>query len=535
MQFHTSENTVCYTQQNPLNVTIECQKLTSSFSFVSPFLIKKMRANDSQVCLLSPYGELMCNNYVSSTFYDGKYTDFDTSAENIYATSIYGSLTQLAGQQTIDLTFPSSYKVTASPLVICNESMCLASSSDFSASLTLLPMGTIQEIVYGVTRGVVIFDSGFTEWFGVDACPENPYCLSISHDYGLSTSSMNVSDIRLGNEAVCSFVDHTLSECWGANGFPINANFTDFKPSDFYLNDNGYCYIDLYNELSCVPAFVRNLPPLVPFQCNGIVFLDTCFPCEVGYELVSFTCVACPEGSIRAPGDSTCTLCPDGYFADIECLPCPPAFYKSATMNSCLECPLGYESDLLSCTKCIDGFARTAEMTSCSLCPEGSLPAQGGSLCQSCPSPFYLSYSVATTFTDGTCTRAPAGYGISGASYSVCEGATIRPLYSQTCYLCPDGLQANEDHTECVSCPEGLVRNYKSPSCWACISPLVPKKDQTGCESVQNFLHPLKITFIVFGMLLLGIAFMLREHVSTEICTLVIISGLFSLAFSNLY
>ena len=236
--------------------------------------------------------------------------------------------------------------------------------------------------------------------------------------------------------------------------------------------------------------------------CTELATNATCAINTV-WDDAAWACVACPAGSTRASGATSCTDCPIGQYSSAggNCTDCPAGqfnptpgladqFVAGGNANNCLVCPEG--SLPLKDGQSADSIATlTAAATTCDPCPAGKIgPARGAAnaagptgVCTACEASYYRSGDAAPE--NNECKKVPAGYKANLAaaateitactkgsvSYWTDAGARV-PTNSTNCQLCSaeggntyaprDGMAA------CLPCKGGAVPNGATDACTDC-------------------------------------------------------------------
>ena len=189
-------------------------------------------------------------------------------------------------------------------------------------------------------------------------------------------------------------------------------------------------------------------------------------------------CTACRAGMFRVgTGDgSTCDICPQGYFQNIEgsafCLSCLPGKYGGSsglvTCQDCAENTAQPEANASECLPCSSGRTASGGSASCAKCNGGEFGGSetGSTTCAKCPGGWYrngadddpsrcLQCKLGETSIDGAAECQNCDTGRSGEVPGKCSDCGPGPLsYQDTrgqtdCKVCGIGKQANSKRTAC--------------------------------------------------------------------------------------
>lgn len=253
-----------------------------------------------------------------------------------------------------------------------------------------------------------------------------------------------------------------------------------------YCPSETYCP-DKYNKYNC------------PAGKTSFSQKTVCNDCTAGYYCTGgVSALPCGRGTYSGPGQSSCTLCGQGKYQDIEfqsnCLECEQGKYQDLQGQSvCQNCVEGKYTDLLGrtvCTNCAVGKYQPSGGTSycfncpvgqdtsgqngqprCYVCEKGKYSSQEGQAnCSPCKVGQYAQNTGSSycsqcnpgtyTVSEGTitCTLCPSGY----ASTSNIGSSS----QSQACTACTAGTYEIND--VCINCNQGSYSSAASSTCTSC-------------------------------------------------------------------
>ena len=224
----------------------------------------------------------------------------------------------------------------------------------------------------------------------------------------------------------------------------------------------------------------------------GLSADEDCNPCSAGrYSMQEgFTselqCKICGEGTFSLPGDSSCTLCPKGYFNN----------GTTVLHLGCFTCPEGSFS----------GFEGAVD---CNSCPLGSREIgsreNGELVCRTCPSGFFLDEVL--NVKQQECKPCTVGLWITKDlikfsdhdSEDDCKPCPAGSIFSEDassfgCNVCSSGkYSANSDQNlrACINCPSGtfladdstdLSRHDNTDDCLQCAQNFYSEAGSSICE-----------------------------------------------------
>lgn len=429
------------------------------------------------ICWLSMHGLVSCTHGTLA----GSATQIGVG--ETYGAQVFASTLTVSASTGV-YTAPFGGTLSAGPYTMCatNDSAgytCYATDSSlvnnsFSSYSFAFESG---RVALGAGAFVSIHD-GTLSATGLPVCGNAP-CTSFTDDTGILPLPMDivktgVSRVGVGNRRACVLYENGTTTCWGSSSIPSLAGV-----SDICVYDGGMCGL-IGDSIECVgsTAFVDTYFAFpTPCDTTEILWDGICIACAPGSDIQQGTCTVCPSSQYRSHAMTSCTLCGVGSKTNgIVCTPCGPAYDAN-----CVPCGAGSQSyNGGACSLCILGTVRDTQ-ASCSTCPPGSLPSADAIACARCQLPYALLYpSGATAYAQGTCTLAPDGFYVYGASWTQCESGTIRTGVQPSCATCPPGTINNASYTFCEACPTSMVRNTGG-SCYACPSSLVPNAAMSGC------------------------------------------------------
>ena len=264
--------------------------------------------------------------------------------------------------------------------------------------------------------------------------PDGVVCLPCSPGEEPNSAQDGCSGCPLGE------VSTDGTSCYSCATRYEQPNYDDGQTDCFPCPCNEYYIPSVYACHVCLPGFTLN---------NDTTLVDACIACGVG------------ESGI----DGSCTVCPDGYYANeyhTQCLLCGAG--RIGVAGVCQDCPNGTMPDMLvditspplsgivlmqaqilntTCETCpIARYSRAG--SSCDICSPGTQPNTLD--CDVGPSPRGLGPTVGPSST----VRG------SRASFCVdCDWGKQSPS-GENCTVCPVGQQPNAEQTGCEDCGYGM-------------------------------------------------------------------------------
>lgn len=285
---------------------------------------------------------------------------------------------------------------------------------------------------------------------------------------------------------------------------------------------------------------------------------DTTFLCDIGYEAISGSCVACSVNYFKGQvGNSPCTSCPTGtstlgnvgsascalsegtyqvnetyyqcnygtYYNSSAnlCLLCPADTYRDTigTQSNCISCPTGSSTESLlgsvSVRNCTtkSGFILVDPMGFEYGCPAGSTVDGSLEYCISCPADTYksdVSLGACVTCPPGATTFNRTGFSncLSTSTYAVVDGyVTCAGGYTSDgvgCVACATNTyKSSAGNGTCTSCPDGYVTSSTaSNSSSSCV--LLQSQQQVSANSSAPVNIGVVIGAAVGGLAVLALA-----------------------------
>lgn len=526
---------------------LDCFDINAGTSFsIQTQDIYKLSSYAFNLCWIDKYGVGTCLNSAVPTV---RLLDIQQGSGVLFSVQWLEDHANVS-QSTLVYPYLSDLSVTnlsVGPFGFCVDD---ATTSFCSSSLPMEPVSSLSLFLPNGTSTMHTSTMFFVDvinqvngWRGLPGCDGvTTPCASFSTEVSITSGFDGLpfmKELAIGNQQGYGIDNAGTLHCWGAVVCPA---ISDIEHVTAY--DGGACvefatsatcfgvfsHTFLYNSFSCGPNDI-DLTAMGEMQCAA---------CPLGFGLspafLQFgapDCVECNPGFYRGPGMVSCAACPPGSVPSPDqsrCIACLPYQYQSSTV--CLDCDLGSQSDGLACFGCPSPLVRDASMTSCSECPYGFLPANGQTVCLSCPSPSIWVGNDPSTWTNGTCSDCPPGQYPVGFSCSICVAPNIRTTDS-ACVSCPDGYQPNASRTVCFPCSGNTVRTGLSPFCFECPTGYRSSDEYTRCKKpVTPFLSASQSALLAFGILIFVASMAMRRHIPESRFVLGVTMGLFFIGYA---
>eukprot|EP00698_Gefionella_okellyi_P001450 TRINITY_DN11405_c0_g1_i11.p1 TRINITY_DN11405_c0_g1~~TRINITY_DN11405_c0_g1_i11.p1 ORF type:complete len:2212 (+),score=424.46 TRINITY_DN11405_c0_g1_i11:34-6669(+) len=210
--------------------------------------------------------------------------------------------------------------------------------------------------------------------------------------------------------------------------------------------------------------------------------LANCTACDLGHwaNSRSYQCTACATGSYAAgPGDNaTCIQCSAGAFTNVSastmCTKCDLGYWSASGDTHCTACLAGNYANVSGdsgvCRPCASGsFSANDGSTRCETCLRGSWSTTGRTRCEQCAAGTFSADLSASQ----PCAVCPAG------SFSNASGAS-------GCSQCEVGYWAAANSTQCTACSAGTYSNVTSASQPCAVCPAGSFSNTSGASGCSQ-------------------------------------------------
>lgn len=181
--------------------------------------------------------------------------------------------------------------------------------------------------------------------------------------------------------------------------------------------------------------------------------------CPPGTMCNNLVMTQCPAGSVAGAGQTSCTACGPGYYADsarATCLVCPAG--TACNNGTIVQCPPGSGGagpGATTCTPCPAGmYSSTDTNGACTPCPGGTYSLAGATSCIVTPPNTYTTNSLYGSTAGSKLLPYPAnGYYCYGGYCDTCEAGYYSNANNVPCKICALGTYSIAGAAACTSCP----------------------------------------------------------------------------------